>query len=175
MSEQTPLQDDCDSDEAQESVADGGAQFTLSSASCAPAREKPLPPWQERFCAEMAISGNLNAAAAAAGFSVRGCKRWRAEDPEFAAAWDEARGTLMHKVEEVGTKAAVDGDPRLIEFFLKSRMRETYGDKLGIEVTGTFAHLHLQPDQLAAAAANALPWIQEARAKHLKGPKPGEP
>lgn len=64
---------------------------------------------RELFLAELAERGNVSAAAAAGGLSRVTFYEWRAADPSFAAAWDEALETAIDAMELEARRRAVDG------------------------------------------------------------------
>ncbi len=78
-------------------------------------------------------------AARAAGIGSKTIYRWAAADPEFGAAVEEARDMADDAVEAVTHRNTLDPDPAhntLRMFWLKSRRREVYGEKITQEITG---------------------------------------
>jgi hypothetical protein len=53
---------------------------------------------------------------------------WKREDTEFSAKWEEAVETSLDRLETVSYNLALGGDPRMIEWNLKWRMRGVYND-----------------------------------------------
>jgi hypothetical protein len=93
----------------------------------------PLANWKPVFLAALQESPNVSRAARAADISRTGARKARETDPEFAAAWDEAIESSMDDLEEEAYKRAKHESDTLAIFFLKTRRREVYGEKLTIE------------------------------------------
>lgn len=62
--------------------------------------------------------------------------RWRDEDPEFAAAVDEAIEEGTDVLEDIALRRAKKQSDTLVIFLLKARRRDKYGDKSLHEVSG---------------------------------------
>lgn len=66
-------------------------------------------------------------------------RAWRQDDPEFAAAWDDAREEGLDNVEALVLKAATT-DWRAAEAYLKAQRPETWGrQKVDASVNATVA------------------------------------
>src|SRR5262245_54629185 len=111
-----------------------------------------MRPWAEKFLEAMADGACAKHAAAAAGVTRQAAYLYRKQDDEFAKAWAEAEEEGCDELEREARRRAVEGVPRpifldgqqvgveiqysdrLLEFLLKGRRREVFGDKT--EVTG---------------------------------------
>jgi hypothetical protein len=65
---------------------------------------------RETFLSHFAANCNVAAAAAAAGVSAPALYRWRRDEPDFAAAWDEALEMGYQLLEARLVAHALDGD-----------------------------------------------------------------
>lgn len=65
---------------------------------------------QQLFLAALADSGDVTAAAEAAGTTPEGAEELRAIDAEFAAGWKKALSAVADKLERVARARAIDGD-----------------------------------------------------------------
>lgn len=87
--------------------------------------------WKEIFLTKLRKSANVSAAARAAGYSRQWAYKLRADDPEFAAEWDNAIEESMDTAEGEIYRRAVNGVVRRV--FYKGveidRVRE-YSDSL---------------------------------------------
>jgi hypothetical protein len=88
---------------------------------------------KKRFIETLAAQGTVSQAAQAAGVSRNTVYRWRDEDREFAALWDEAHENAVEAVERVLYEKALNGDTICMIFYLKAH-RPQYRDKLNIDV-----------------------------------------
>lgn len=134
-----------------------------------------LKPWQAAFVLEFAKHGNVRGACKAAGVSRATAFRWKERDKAFGEAWGHALEDAVDRVEAYGMEIAAEGakraivrdgeivghesihDPRLIEFFLKTRRRAVYGDSLAVNVNGQVTHLHATPERLRELVLLAHP------------------
>lgn len=129
-----------------------------------------LRPWQAQAVAEMARSGDHTMAARAGGSSLRTVERWRKADPAFGAAYSDAEWAHIHGIQSYVFAAAKSGkSDRLAEFVLSRRMREQYGEKLDVSVTGALAVAPLTPEQIADIVSRANP---ELLGRPAGGPQP---
>lgn len=98
----------------------------------------------------------MTLAAQAAGISRNALHVWRSEDPDFAAAYDDALEQGTDRLEDVAVQRAIDGgsDTMLI-FMLKGRRRDKWGDKQQIQHSGEIATKE-QTDAAVAAAVERL-------------------
>lgn len=88
---------------------------------------------KRRFLGALTVQGTVSHAAQAAGVSRNTAYRWRVEDREFAACWDEAHDQAVDAVESVLYQKALSGDTVAMIFYLKAH-RPMYRDKLNIDV-----------------------------------------
>jgi len=70
---------------------------------------------------------------------------WRNSDPDFAAAWDSAIQSGTDHLEDIARKRAASRSDILLMFLLKSRNRERFSDRIGIDFS------RATPEQVAAA------------------------
>jgi len=54
---------------------------------------------------------------------------WRDEDPDFAAAWEEAIQESIDALEQVAWERAKDQSDRMLEILLKGHRPEKYTDR----------------------------------------------
>jgi transposase-like protein len=88
---------------------------------------------KKRFIETLAAQGTVSHAAQAAGVSRNTAYRWRIEDREFAACWDDAHEKAVDAVESVLYQKALSGDTICMIFYLKAH-RAIYRDKLNIDL-----------------------------------------
>lgn len=95
----------------------------------------------------LAAGDSISKAARAAGGTTSIFKRWKAEDVNFAADWDEAIEEGTDFIEDVATERAMKKSDPLMLAILKARRPEKFdrANKLelsgGIDVTGARARL----------------------------------
>lgn len=136
-------------------VAEGKKQAESLSDESPAGVQTFLRPWMQRFLGELEKLGNLTDACRVANVSQRTAYAWKADDLDFSTAWGHAVETAIDNVERKGMTIAAEGyqrpiirdgvlighesihDPRLIEFFLKTRRRAVYGDKVDVTVSGS--------------------------------------
>jgi hypothetical protein len=92
--------------------------------------------WHETFLVALAEHGTVTAACKVAKISRVTAYRNRNEHPDFAERWDEIDAATVDELEQKAKEVALSGDPRMIEFLLKHRRREIYGDQVRHELTG---------------------------------------
>lgn len=124
------------------------------NAETPPAR---LLPWMERFLAVLRVKRNISTAAKEAGIRRDYAYLWRGKCKMFAEAWKEAEAVRVDGIAEQVFDMAEGGDPRLVEFILKSLRREEWGDKLEVNVSGALAHVALSSDDVARIVAEMHP------------------
>lgn len=108
----------------------------------------------EKFLTTLADGGTIAAGAKAAGVHRATAYKWRDEDPEFAAAWDEAIEQGTDALEDEAKRRAVEGvkepvfhkgeicghvqrySDTLLIFMLKARRPEKYRETVRNEHTG---------------------------------------
>ena len=82
--------------------------------------------WQQRFLRSLRMTPNVTTACAAAGVSRQSAYRTRADDPAFAEKWQSALDKSIDELEARAFKLALEGDPNLIQFMLRSHRPATY-------------------------------------------------
>ena len=90
--------------------------------------------WRRAFVKTLAKVPNVSLAAKAAGVSARTAYNHRDDDPEFAAQWLDALNKSVDKVEAIAFELASEGEPRLIEFILKSHRPAIYRETQRLDV-----------------------------------------
>lgn len=96
---------------------------------------------QEAFCAAFSIIPTFTYAAQEAGINITTAYDWRANDPEFPAMVEAARGRFVDRVEEAAVKNAVDNKSESMQrFMLKAHRKDRYGDQ--VAVSGAVDHRH---------------------------------
>jgi len=105
---------------------------------------------REAFLRTLAESCNVSASCRVAGISRTAAYAWRRDEPEFAAAWDDAEGEAIDALEGVAYARAISGESdRMLEILLKGH-RPQYRDKLKHEGTGQNGEI-----------VHAVRWIDE--------------
>lgn len=121
-------------------------------------RGRPKHPQQaeikEAFLVLLAETCSVVKAARALNCERQSLYNWRREDPEFAAAWDEARKLGIEALEDEAIRRAHEGveepvyqggklvggirrySDTLLIFMLKGNKPETYKDRTSAEVSG---------------------------------------
>lgn len=109
---------------------------------------------REAFLATLAQSCNVSQSCRAAGIGRTLAYQWRKDDPDFAAAWDEAEEEAADRLEQEAWRRAVDGidkpvtfqgvitdtykehSDKLLEILLKAHRPEKYVERLRSEISG---------------------------------------
>jgi hypothetical protein len=92
--------------------------------------------WRGAFLKVLSERGNVSEAARKAGITRGNAYHFRAEDPEFAAAWDEAKETAVDRLEEIAFRRAEKQSDALMTLLLKSLRPEVYRETVRQEHTG---------------------------------------
>jgi hypothetical protein len=114
---------------------------------------------KEAFLAHLGVSGNISAAASAAGVDRKTPYNWREADPAFAAAWDAQCEAGLDELEREAARRALDSSDTLLIFLLKSKRRGVFGEKREVELTGAnggpivVAEVPLDAERAEAVAA----------------------
>ena len=114
---------------------------------------------KKRFIETLEAQGTVLHAAKAAGVSRWTAYRWRQEDLEFAAQWDEALENAVDVVENSLYQKAVSGDTICMIFYLKAH-RPIYRDRLNIDIEQVRGEIEERIAQLGenpALLARAIP------------------
>ena len=89
-------------------------------------KKDAAPTWQDRFVEIFAMSLNVALAAQGAGVSRVSAYRERKKNPEFAAAWEDAREAAAERLEAAAFERARNISDTLLIFLLKSHKPERY-------------------------------------------------
>lgn len=100
-----------------------------------PKKDAP-PTWQDRFVEIFAMSLNVALAAQGAGVSRVSAYRERKRNPEFAAAWEDAREAAAERLEAAAYERARNISDTLLIFLLKSHKPERYRESVQQQHTG---------------------------------------
>lgn len=99
------------------------------------------------FLDQLAVGNSVSFSAHAAGATTSQFKRWREQDENFAADWDEAVEEGTDFIEDIALDRAMKKSDPLMQMMLKARRPDKYdrGSKLelsgGINVEGSKAKL----------------------------------
>lgn len=91
--------------------------------------------WRPAFLAAFRNSANVRAACQAAGIERSTAYKARKREPVFGEAWADAEEEALDLIEAKAMRIALDGDPQMLMFFLKTRRAEKYRDRVDINVT----------------------------------------
>ena len=127
---------------------------------------------KKRFIETLAAQGTVSHAALAAGVSRNTTYRWRQDDREFAACWDEAHEKAVDAVESSLYQKAVSGDTVCMIFYLKAH-RPINRDRMNIDLkqmqsgskraSRSFERIHTcSPDSFPRAQAQRSPPCRES-------------
>jgi len=93
--------------------------------------------WPEKFLARLRTTGIVGVSAQAAGVSREWTYKWRANHPDFAAAWDQAVDDAVDALEAEARARAIEGESDLLlMFLLKANRPSKYREKVQTEHTG---------------------------------------
>lgn len=122
------------------------------------------------FIENLSRGWTVTAAAKATKISRRGVYFWRDEDPDFAAAWDDAIAAGNEMLEQEAYRRAVEGNMRpvfikgemvgevreysdhLLMFLLRGRKPETFGNRVDLTSKGESLASHFARALLAEDA-----------------------
>ena len=115
------------------------------------------PGWEPRFLDAFRNAGNVRVACQAAGVSRNTPYARARDDPEFKAAWDQAREDAVDLLDAIAWKRAQDNSDYLLWKLLQAHRRSVYGDKLEVDarahVTATVEVGELSVDRMAMIVA----------------------
>jgi len=100
---------------------------------------------RKKFLAKLSLAYTVRTASLAAGISFTTAYDIRRVDPVFAAEWDAAIREGTDFLEDIARKRAAKQSDVLTMFLLKSRNRERFSDRIGIDFS------RATPEQVAAA------------------------
>jgi hypothetical protein len=119
--------------------------------------------WAPRFLELFRNCGNVRLAAEGAGVS-RSAPYLRAQrDPRFKAAWDAAQADAVDLLEARAWQTALEGDPRMTIFLLKSLRRDRYGESIEVRFD-----LRQEAERIAASLGISVDELLE-RAERIAG------
>jgi hypothetical protein len=104
---------------------------------------------KERFLAALPKVGTVMAAARAAGVGRSTVYGWRDEDPDFAAAMDEADEAATQELERVAIARAKRKSDPLMALLLKAKRPEVYRERSEVKHTGPMIKTYkgIDPDK----------------------------
>ena len=133
---------------------------------------KVTPEKKAAFCAALATSGgNVSRACEAIEITRMTAYRWRQEDQDFAASWDEAKAIGLDALEDEVLRRAYEGvaepvfyqgdecgtirkySDTLAIFLLKGGKPEKYADRSKTELSGSLALNQMTDDEIRAELA----------------------
>jgi len=103
--------------------------------------------WRAVFLKALAKAPNVTLAAKAAGVSARTAYNHRDDDPVFSEQWLDALNQSVDRVETRCFELAAEGEPRLIEFILKSFRPERYLPTSRVEVDQRLVGVLVVPEK----------------------------
>lgn len=129
--------------------------------------------WRDRFLAVLGTSGTVLEACIAAGVSRKTAYKHSKEDLGFAEDWRMALADAADAALAEYRKRGQQQSDRAMEFFIKSRNPEEFGEKTRVEVTGAGGGPIevMTPEQRAARAAVL---VERARQRALEAGQAGD-
>lgn len=118
-----------------------------------------------RFLDALSEFGNVTQSCLAANVGRAAMYAWKAQDPEFSDAWDEALVLGVNGLEDKALDYAIAGNDKLIMFLLASRRPEVYQPRQLLEVN------HHHTVSLRRVPLDTL----RAELAGLMGDQPGRP
>jgi hypothetical protein len=142
-------------------------------ATKAPAKKKPTSDASDKKC-QKALDGYVRGASVTkackyAGISRDTWYRWLKERQGFAERVAAAYEQVTDRLEETAFEKACAGDSGLLQFMLKGRRKEVYGDRREISGPGG------APIQIAQKRVEDYESVIGRLAGGAPGPGPGEP
>jgi|TARA_R110002020_G_scaffold166144_5_gene353992 hypothetical protein len=122
--------------------------------------------WCDTFIEALRTIPVVRLACERAGISRKTAYQWRERDENFRQRWDEALADGIDVLEAQAHARARNGSDRLLEFLLKNLRRRVYGDKVGVDVSGSLTVEEV--DRAKASLDDKLGRIEEAIAKANK-------
>jgi very-short-patch-repair endonuclease len=109
--------------------------------------------WRDRFLEILSESGIVREACIAAGVARKTAYMARQVDPDFAEAWKLAQQDAADLALTTYKRRALQQSDRAMEFFIKSRDSETYGDRAQLQAIVQYLDLtKLNEEQLERLA-----------------------
>jgi hypothetical protein len=103
--------------------------------------------WQRAFLKALRQTPNVQAAAKSAGVGRSHAYATRLNDEIFAAAWDDALGASIDKLEHKAFQLAMAGDSTLITFMLRCHKPSVYRDVQRMEIDARHCGVILMPQK----------------------------
>jgi hypothetical protein len=133
-----------------------------------------------RFLELLGECGNVSAACFTIGVGRASMYEWKAQDPEFSDAWDEALVLGVAGMEDRAIEQAMAGSDRLMMFLLQARKPDVYQPRQSLDVNHhhTLSVRRIPLDSLRAELAGLLgdqpgrPTVIEQEATIVEFPKP---
>jgi hypothetical protein len=92
---------------------------------------------REAFLKTLRATCNVSAGCRSAKIGRSAAYKWRKEDEEFAADWDDAESEAIDNLEGVAYTRAMSGESdRMVEILLKGHRPERYVEKQRVEHSG---------------------------------------
>jgi len=104
--------------------------LTPSYGRLAVSRTIRTPKNRQKFLKHLSSGASVGASARAAGFGRRTAFEWKADDPDFAAAWEEAYEDATENLEDAARTRALEKSDSLLMFLLKARRPEIYRERV---------------------------------------------
>lgn len=130
------------------------------------------------FLDQLEVGSSISFAAEAAGGTTQQFRKWRKDDPNFAADWDEAIEVGTDFLEDVATRRAMAKSDPLMIMMLKARRPDKYdrGSKLelsgNINVEGSKQKLL---NKIARLQAASRPVLEKATEEEQEVPEESTP
>jgi hypothetical protein len=110
--------------------------------------------WQKAFLACLSVCGNVTDTCRKLDVDPSTVYDHKKADPEFARLWEEALDKAMDCLEIEAHRRAKAGSDRLLEFLLKCRRKDKYGDNPVTQSQGQQPQITIEkapdePDQQA--------------------------
>jgi len=107
--------------------------------------------WWRKFFDTLAETGIVTHSAKAAGVTRFRVYQLKRTSKEFAERWEQAERLGLAKLEDAAIERALATSDRLLEFLLKARLRERYGEVHTVEHSGTITYT-IDEEAIEAAA-----------------------
>lgn len=112
------------------------------------------PDWQAKFLQIFGMSMNVVLSAKGAGVDRTTIYRERQRNPEFAAAYEEARQEAIERLEAEAYKRAQSVSDTLLIFLLKSHRPEVYRENMNQQHSGTVEVIIKREDKRNTTSQN---------------------
>jgi hypothetical protein len=119
-------------------------ELTLRNTSRARARDTGR--WRAKFLRALREVPSIKHACMVAKIDRATVYRHREQDEQFAEQWRDAIQASVDELEHKAFQMALDGDPSLVTFMLRSHKPEVYGDRSRVDV-GLLGGIVLIPEK----------------------------